>query len=151
LPDSSPARGYVLLAGLVTGGTVLELWSERHWDTAVQLIPWAAVALLAMCVATLARRTRPAWLTRAVRVSAGAVFASGLYGIYEHVLENYRAGPLDYRLTDKWPTMSTTSRWWTAISKTAGPAPVLAPAILALGALCVLLASSRRHRAAPEL
>jgi peptidoglycan/LPS O-acetylase OafA/YrhL len=133
-------KGYLALAGASIVGTAAELASERHWDGAIQLIPWAALGLLALALGLLlARRT-----TRAIRVVRGAAVAAalcGVIGVYEHVLENHRAGPLDYRYTDRWPDMSAASTWWTAITKTTGPAPVLAPAILVLAAACLSLAT----------
>ena len=100
--------------------------------------------LVASLALLLRRRTaRTIW---AVRAGAGVVAPSGVVGVYEHILENFHAGPLDYRYTDRWPTMTTLSRWWTAISKTTGPAPTLAPAVLILAALGLLFASTG-HRA----
>jgi MYXO-CTERM domain-containing protein len=42
--------------------------------------------------------------------------------------------------------MSEAERWWSAFSKTVGPAPTFAPAALALVAL-VLLVATQRHPA----
>ena len=139
-------HGFALLAGLAIVGTALELAAERHWDGAVQLVPWAAIAVVAAAlVLHLLRRTPAA--VRTVRAAAALVGASSVFGVYEHVRENYVTAPLDVRYTDRWPTMSATSKWWHALSKAVGPAPTLAPGVLALAALCLLLATVRRTEA----
>ena len=141
--DRCQRDGFLVIAVLITLGTAAELASERHWHGAVQLIPWVAIALLIAAIAFAVgrgvtqapvRRWNARWL-------AGIVVVSGLVGVYEHVAENYRAGPLDYRYTDRWPSMSTGARFWAAMSKTVGPAPVLAPGALCIAALCVVLAT----------
>jgi hypothetical protein len=133
-------QAFVFLAVLATVGTTIELATERHWGQGVQLIPWGSVALLVLGLVVL-------WRGRSVRLVRGTavvVALSGVVGVYEHVLENFHAGPLDYRYTDRWTTMTTLSKWWTAISKTAGPAPTLAPAVLVLAALCLAFATIGR-------
>jgi hypothetical protein len=127
-------------AAISTVGTAVELAAERHWGTAVRLIPWYATAALTVGLVLLVAVPR-SLVVRLVRVIAVAVAITGLIGIYEHVHENYIAGPLDYRYTEKWPTMSFTSRWWAALSKTVGPAPILAPGILIQAAAFLFLAT----------
>jgi hypothetical protein len=78
---------------------------------------------------------------RVVRGLALAVVLTSAFGIFEHTLANYDAAPLDFRYTDRWATMSTTSKWWTAASQTVGPSPTLAPGVLAQSALCLLFAT----------
>jgi len=133
------------LVGLATVamlGVGAELAMERHWDSTIQLIPWVALAVLA--AATIALVARPAaWVVLTVRLGCAAAAVSGAFGVYEHVRENFRAGPLDFRYTTRWPTMSTASRWWAAATKAVGPAPTLAPGALALVALCLCLATIR--------
>ena len=70
--------------------------------------------------------------------------ASGIassFGVYEHIVANYHTGPLDFRYTDRWPTMSAWSRWWAVSTGTVGPSPPIAPAILALACACLVLAA----------
>ena len=52
--------------------------------------------------------------------------------------EKKRSGTLD--------TMSSTTRWWKAVTKSVGPSPMLAPAVLVQASLCLLFAT-RRHPA----
>jgi hypothetical protein len=135
----------VALAALNTGGLALELASLRHWKSPVQLIPWAAVVVLAAAAVLLAvfpeRRT-----VRAVRVLAGCVAVIAAVGVYEHVKANYQAGPLDFRYADRWATMPVWARLWAAVSGSVGPAPAFAPAVLAIAALCLWFATLRHPR-----
>jgi hypothetical protein len=126
------------VAGIV--GTAVELALSRHWTSAVQLIPWYALGALAIAVVLLVvRPRRPAVL--AVRVLAVVVILTAGLGVFEHVLANYHAAPLDFRYTSRWPTMSAASRWWAAANESVGPSPTLAPGVLAQAALCLLFAT----------
>lgn len=78
---------------------------------------------------------------RAARILAVVVMCSALYGAWEHVESNWDAGPLDRNHTDTWDTLSSTSQWWLAITKTVGPSPVLAPGALAQVGPSILLAT----------
>lgn len=125
--------------------TGAELVIERHWGSAVRLIPWVSLVALAWAAWLLWRRPdRRAVL--GARALSGIVVGAALVGIALHVNENYTAGPLDFRYETAWDRMSEASRWWTAFTKSVGPAPTLAPGALALVALLLLLAA-RRHTA----
>ena len=133
-------RCFLALAVAGTAGTGVELALSRHWTSATQLIPWYAVGGLAAGAVLLVARPRPISV-RAVRVLAVVVVLTAGFGIYEHVLANYHAAPLDFRYEVKWATMSAGSRWWAAASESVGPSPTLAPAVLAQAAICLLLAT----------
>ena len=134
----SRERGWFLgIAGAAVVGTGIELAAERHWKGGTQIIPWISLGALAIAL-VMSLRSTPR-MNRLVTALAALVGISGLIGIYEHVAENRNAGPLDYRYTDRWPTMSSAEQWWAAISKSVGPSPPLAPAVLALAALCLVL------------
>ena len=133
-------RCFLALAVTATAGTAVELALSRHWTTAIQLIPWYAVGGLTLATVLLVARPRPV-AVRAVRVVAVVVVLTTLFGIYEHALANYHAGPLDFRYESRWATMSAASRWWAAISESVGPSPTLAPAVLAQAAVCLVLAT----------
>ena len=77
----------------------------------------------------------------AVRAIVVAVFVAAAFGVFEHIDANYDAGPLDFRYSAKWETMSTADRWWTAATNGVGPSPPLTPAVLAQAALCLGLAT----------
>jgi hypothetical protein len=114
----------------------------RHWKTNIQLVPWftLGVTLISLLLVSIAPT---AVAVRSARWLAIAVIVCTVFGVYEHILGNYRVAPLDFRYTDRWPTMSKFSRWWAAANKTVGPSPPLAPAALAYSALCVLFATIR--------
>jgi hypothetical protein len=143
-PPRDPAgvlrAGLLLVASLSVVGTAVELAMERHWNTTVQLIPWAALAVITVGIAALVVRPTNKSI-RGVRVLMAVVMLTALFGIWEHVDENYKAGPLDSRYSTTWDSMSGWSRWWAAATKAVGPSPVLAPAVLAEAGLCVALAS----------
>ena len=133
-------RGLILLTVLGVTGTAVELAMQRHWKTAIQLIPWYTLAAVAVGVVLLVARPRRAtvWSVRAIVV---VVFVSAGFGVYEHVRANYDAGPLDFRYTERWTTMSAPARWWVAATNGVGPSPPLTPAVLAQAALCLGLAT----------
>jgi hypothetical protein len=144
--DVDPARplrqGLLLLAALGTVGTGLELAALRHWDSTLQLVPWAALAVTGGAVALMAFHPTSR-VVRAVRWVAVGLFLVAAFGTYEHVLANYHVAPLDFAYATRWPTMSAPARWWAAASGAVGPSPALAPAVLAQSALCLLLACVR--------
>lgn len=133
-------RSLILLAVIGVAGTAVELAMERHWKTGVQLIPWYTLAVITLGVVLLVVRPRRVTV-RLVRAIVVLVFAAAAFGIFEHVDANYEAAPLDFRYADRWPTMSTADRWWTAATGGVGPSPPLVPAVLAQAALCLGLAT----------
>ena len=137
------------LTALGIAGTAFELATLHHWNGAIQLVPWAALAVLAAALALhLAAPSYPPQL-HVVRVLALFVLAAALYGVVEHALANYRAGPLDQRFADTWTTLVPWLRWWYAITKTVGPAPTLAPGMLGHTAATLILATIGRRVATP--
>lgn len=140
--------GVLGLALASMAGTAAELAMERHWDSAVKLIPWGLLGLLMV-----------AWLAAAYRPSRGrlvvvgvcvVVLGASLFGVYEHIHENHTAGPLDFRYAERWDTMSASEQWWKAATKSVGPAPVLAAGVLAQSALLIALAAFGGGEAAEE-
>jgi uncharacterized membrane protein YczE len=141
-------RSLIGLVVIAICGLTAELLVERHWGTAVRLVPWFALVALAYAALLLMRRPTAAAVRRA-RLLAGAVMIAAAVGIALHINENYVAGPLDQRYEQLWAGMSEVERWWAAFSKAVGPAPTFAPAALALEAL-VLLVATQRHPALRE-
>ncbi|MCK2213667.1 hypothetical protein MF672_007665 [Actinomadura sp. ATCC 31491] len=132
------------LLGLVAvgiAGAVLELAFERHWHSPVQLIPWAALALLVVALVLLALSDAPRTVT-AVRVLAGVVLLASAYGVFMHVSVNHGMGSSDA----EWDALSPLTQWWYALTKTVGSAPPLAPGMLAQSSLLLLLASLTPRR-----
>ena len=140
-----------LLALTVIGilATAFELITERHWNGLEQMIPWFALAVLAVAVVLAVLPGRGAQLL--ARVLALVVLGASVYGVLDHITVNYNSGPLDQHFADTWESMSATQRWWHAATKQVGPSPPLAPGVLAQTALLLLLATVlRTKRAKPE-
>ena len=133
---------FVGLAVLSISGTILELAFERHWKDAEQLIPWYAIGgFLIALLLFLVRPTRAG--VRATRAILVPVALTSAVGIYYHVHENFKAGFLDFRYSKRWKTMGFVDHYWTAFTKAVGPAPTLAPGVLALACVCLFLATLR--------
>lgn len=130
----------VIVAALAIVGLAVELMVERHWGSLPRHVPWLALAGLAWSVVRLwrgpsARDVRVAQFIALAAMNAAAV------GVGFHVIENYKAGPLDQVYSLVWDAMGEPERWWAAFSKSLGPAPTFAPGALALIALLVLVAT----------
>ena len=134
-------RGLLWVAALTTAALAVELAAERHWTQPIQLVAWAALALIGAAIALVLVAT-PGRL-RVARALLVAVILSAAIGVWEHVESNYDAGELDFEYADAWPSLSETSRWWLAVTKSIGPSPPLAPGALAQASVCVLLATLR--------
>lgn len=141
-------RCLLALVGLSAAGTAVELAMLRHWNGPLQLLPWVALAVVGIAAGLLARRPSRR-MVQTVRVLALAVAVSAAAGVYVHVEENYQSGPLDQRYTSTWDTMPAAARWWAAVSKTVGPAPPVAPGVLAQAALGLLFATVRHPALTP--
>ena len=133
------------LLGLVAFGivgTTIELVFLRHWSTATESIVWPVMLGLAVAFAALIARPSRRVL-QAVRVAALVATAFAVIGIAFHVKENLDAGPLDRHYAARWDSMSVVEQWFDAITATVGPAPTLAPGVLAEMGLGLLLATVR--------
>ena len=147
-----PAAGVLVRRGLlaltVVGilATAFELATERHWIGLEQLVPWAALVLLAVATA-LAAVPGGSGLT-AARVLALVVLGASIYGVVEHVLVNFGSGALDQRFANSWAGLPLPQRLWLAATKIVGPAPPLAPGVLGQTALLLMLATVAARPAA---
>ena len=103
-----------------------------------QLIPWLALSVLTIATVL---SLLGGWGRIAARVLAIVVLGSSIYGVIDHTLVNYSAGPLDQRFADTWETLPSAQQWWYAVTKTVGPAPTLAPGVLGLASVLLLFAS----------
>jgi hypothetical protein len=133
-------RAFLVLAAAGVVATAVELAMLRHWGSFARNVPWAVVAITAIAVSALAGYPSR-WTIRFARVSAAVVTAATVYGIVQHVIANHEAGALDARYGDTWDSMSTWAQWWAAATESVGPSPPLAPAALALGGVCLWLAT----------
>ena len=141
-------RGLLWLAVLGTIGTALELVLLRHWDNALELIPFVALGVLAVAIVLVARRPTVRSI-RVARVLAAAVLVTSVVGVLIHIRSNYEAAPLDFRYTASWPTTAEPIRWLLAATDTVGPSPTLAPAAIAFMALALLIATARHPAMRP--
>ena len=137
-------RGLIALTVVGILAAAFELASERHWNGTEQLIPWVALAILAVGVALLLAPGGRG--VRAARLLAVLVLAASAYGVLDHILVNYESGALDQRYADSWETLPALQQWWLAVTKTVGPAPTLAPGVLGQSALLLVLASIGSRR-----
>ena len=132
-------RNLLGLTALTILATAFELATVEHWHGLEQLIPWAALALLAVAtVLTLQAGNR---VRVTVRVLALLVLGASIYGVLDHIAVNYNSGPLDQRFADTWDSMPLIKRSWYAVTKTVGPSPTLAPGVLGLSGTLLLLVS----------
>jgi hypothetical protein len=143
VPTTTVIRaGTLALAVVAATGTAVELATERHWNSTLQLTPWAALAVLLISHLLLAIRPgRRA--VQAARVLAALVLLTSAFGIIEHVMVNFDSGALDAVYTDTWNTLPVAQRLWYSVTKTVGPTPPLAPGVLGQAALLTLLATWR--------
>lgn len=140
-------RSLLTLAAVLGLGVLVELATARHWHGPEQLIAWAALALVAVGVALLARPT--AALHRAGRILLAAVAGASLFGVWEHLGANLDAGPLDFRYATTWSDLPVARQWWLAVSGGVGASPPLVPLVLALVVALVLLADLTRRAQVP--
>jgi hypothetical protein len=131
--------GLIALTLIGIGAAAFELYSEQHWNSPIQLIPWGALgALLLAALLALVPGGRGAL---PARILAVLVLGASLYGVVQHVLTNLAAGPLDARVGDTWAGLPLVEQIWLAASKQVGSAPTLAPGVLGQTALVLLLAT----------
>ncbi|WP_246082992.1 hypothetical protein [Nonomuraea diastatica] len=134
--------GLLALVAIGIAGAAAELAFERHWGSPTQLIPWATLALLTVALVLVALRDSPGTLT-VVRVLALIVLLAAAYGVFTHVSVNHGMGAMD----PAWDSLSPLAQWWSALTKSVGNAPPLAPGMLAQSALLLLLVSTVRRPA----
>jgi hypothetical protein len=134
--------GVLALVAFGIVGTTVELVFLRHWSTATESIVWPVLlALVAAFGALILRPSRR--VVQVVRVVAVVAAAFALIGIGFHVVENLDAGSLDRLYAARWDTMPAIEQWFDAITGAVGPAPTLAPGVLAEMGLGLLLATVR--------
>ena len=131
--------GLLALTVIGIAATAFELASERHWNGLEQYVPWLALILL--LVATVLVLLPGDRGTTAARVLALVVLGASAYGVVDHVLVNLQAGEFDQRFAATWESLPLVEQVLYAITKTVGPAPTLAPGVLAQVALLLHLAT----------
>lgn len=121
----------LLIAAAIFIGTPIELWFTEHFKSPVQFIPFilSGLGLLAVAIALI-------WTKRSsllsLRVVMIVVIMGSALGLYEHLAHNL-AFELDIR-----PNSTLGAVFIDALS---GASPLLAPGILALGAVLAIAAT----------
>lgn len=77
-------------------GIAFELATLRHWNGAMQRVPWVALMLLIAALALHAASSAGSPRT----CLALLVLATSLFDVMEHAVVNYDAGSLDQRFAD---------------------------------------------------
>ena len=139
-------RGLLALTVITILATAFEIATVQHSHHFEQLIPWLALSVLTIATVL---SLLGGWGRIAARVLAIVVLGSSIYGVIDHTLVNYSAGPLDQRFADTWETLPSAQQWWYAVTKTVGPAPTPPPACSAWPPCsCFSPASSTHDRTA---
>jgi hypothetical protein len=117
-----------LLAAALFAGTVAELLMAKHFDGPVQLIPSALCGVALLTLAIWWQRPGAATVT-ALRVLMVVIALGGLLGVYQHV-----AGNLGFVRE----TRPTADAGTALVGTLTGRDPLLAPGILAVGAVLAI-------------
>ena len=120
-----------LLAGFLFTGTIVELLTLEHDESAMQLVPYALclLSIVALVVVWRWRSTVVLWAFRGFMLS---VMAGSLLGVFEHIDGNMEfVQELD----------PSASRWTLLREGLTGGAPMMAPGILAIGAVVSIAAT----------
>jgi hypothetical protein len=130
-------RGLIAQTVLGSGVAAFTLATESYWPDAFHPLAWSSlgVLLLGLLLALLPDGRGVV----VARILAGGVIVVALFGVVEHVLSNYGAGPADPQFGQVWMSMPALTRWGLAITKGVGDAPTLAPIALGQVALALLL------------
>lgn len=105
-------------------GAIGELLAAKHYESAVQLIPFGLCGLGVGAVLALRRHPTPA-VIRAIRSLMIVIAIGSLFGIFEHV-----AGNIDF-VRETRPHAGTMTL---VIDTLQGGVPILAPGVLVVGA-----------------
>src|SRR5919204_5685991 len=85
-------RCLAALAAICAVVTTIELMMLRHWGSFERTIPFYAMGALAGCIIAFVARPTPRTI-QIVRIVLGLVALTAIFGLYEHIHENYIAGP----------------------------------------------------------
>lgn len=132
-------RFLLVLAGLLFGGTLVELWLVNHTEDLVQWVPFVLCGVGLLVVLTVLIRLRRTTV-RMLRVWMLVVVLGSLFGIYQHVSNNIA---FEREIS---PTAPTVRILRDALG---GANPLLAPGMLAVAAL-LALAATYQHEVAPD-
>jgi hypothetical protein len=126
-------RFLLVLVVFLFAGALVELWLVGHTKELVQWIAFVLAGAGALSVLVVLFRLSPATV-RVLRVCMLVVAVGSLFGIYQHVSGNVAFA------REVHPDSSTTQLFWRGLQ---GGNPLLAPGVLAVGALLALSATYR--------
>jgi hypothetical protein len=128
----SRLRRFLLgLSVLLFVGTVIELWLTNHMENSVQLIPFGLCGLGFVAVVVLLLHPRRTSVL-SLRLCMGVLILGGLFGIYEHLENNFG---FQREIDRTAPTSEI------LLASFRGPNPLLAPGILAVAAVLAIAAT----------
>jgi hypothetical protein len=119
------------LAAFICVGTIVELALAKHWDGAIQLLPFLLAALSLLAILAVLIRPQRRWL-RLLRWITAITLAGSLFGVFEHIEHN-----IEFALEIR-PSAVVSDVFLEALG---GANPLLAPGILAFMALLALAAT----------
>lgn len=123
----------LLLAVCLFAGGLAELWLVGHTEEFVQWVAFVLAGMGALASMLVLFRLSRATV-RILRVCMLAVVLGSLFGIYQHISGNIAFA------REVQPDISTSQLFWRGLQ---GGNPLLAPGILAVGALLALSATYR--------
>jgi hypothetical protein len=121
---------FILAAGMFIG-TIAELLAAKHYEDTIQFVPFVLCGLGLLALGALKVRPNRTVII-AIRGLMFVIAAGSLFGVYEHVTGNLEFVHEVRRNADRMTVMTDTLQ---------GGAPVLAPSVLAIGAIITLAAS----------
>ena len=124
-------RFLLILSGFIFIGSIVELTLTEHFEGFIQLLPFILSILGLLIVGAVLFQPQRATLIT-LRVLMVIIFLGSLFGIYEHLEHN-----IDFALEIQ-PTATMGDVFFKALG---GANPLLAPGILALGAILAIAAT----------
>lgn len=122
--------------GTALGG-VVELALLSHWGESTQLLPWVALAAVAVAGVLVARGGGN---TRAAQAIGAASLLTGAIGVVLHLAENLGAGENLAQYAQTWESMPFFERLWLVLDGSVGEAPLLAPGMVSLAGVLIFVA-----------
>lgn len=119
------------LAGFMAVGTIVELALTKHWDSAVQILPFVLAGLSFVAIVAVFVRPQIGAL-RLMRWIMSVALIGSLFGVYEHIENNIEFA------REIHPSATAMALFWSGL---AGANPLLAPGILAFTAILALAAT----------
>jgi hypothetical protein len=121
----------LVLAILLFGGTLIELWLVNHTEDTIQWLAFALCAIGLLAVLGVIVSSRKPFVT-VLRLCMGLVVLGSLFGIYQHVSSNFE---LEQEINPNSPVSEK------VLKALGGANPLLAPGTLSVAAFLALAAT----------